>query len=182
MRQLPSEMAFFAPKDDVCQDWNLVAGKEDGKKTILEFSRLLNTGDKQDRPIVVDQETKVIVAYGSVDSVDSKHYDDKRTTGTINFSGKAYKDPLSDLKGYKSISFKNKYRITPEHAAAMAQASKIKWKQDIVYALPLGQTTYVTKYFDLRPWLNTTGDQYVHGIKAIIDATTGKYVHHYVLY
>jgi hypothetical protein len=43
----------FMPQEDNCADWNLVSGTEKNGMTIVELTRLLNTNDSQDRPILV---------------------------------------------------------------------------------------------------------------------------------
>ena len=45
-------LAKELPVEDTCADWKLVSGSEVDNVTTIEVSRLLDTGDSQDRPIV----------------------------------------------------------------------------------------------------------------------------------
>ncbi len=48
------------------------AGSDDGTYTIIEFKRLLTTGDKYDNDIV-EGKNQIIWAYGNADDIEIKH-------------------------------------------------------------------------------------------------------------
>jgi uncharacterized membrane protein len=58
-------------------------GSESGGSTIIEFKRLLSTGDSKDKNIPTTGELKILWALGSSDDFDDQH--SQRGAGTIDF-------------------------------------------------------------------------------------------------
>jgi hypothetical protein len=71
------------PTVDHCEDWELVGALEEDGNTIIEFKRLLDTKDPQDRPITPG-DTRIIAAWGGHDSFEY-HGPSNRFMATIDF-------------------------------------------------------------------------------------------------
>eukprot|EP01118_Nematostelium_gracile_P008904 TRINITY_DN2977_c0_g1_i3.p1 TRINITY_DN2977_c0_g1~~TRINITY_DN2977_c0_g1_i3.p1 ORF type:complete len:415 (-),score=79.95 TRINITY_DN2977_c0_g1_i3:3-1202(-) len=70
-------LAKVRPYTDDCQNWKLISGSEDGNTTIIEVERVLDTGDKQDRPI--KDSNRIIFAWG-IDDYLAYHNSNRRST------------------------------------------------------------------------------------------------------
>lgn len=77
----------FPVKDD-CQNWNLLNSKSEGGFLIFEATRLLNTGDPQDRVIINDSSfavapSRIIAAWGNTPTV--SYHGKNRARGAIRW-------------------------------------------------------------------------------------------------
>jgi Copper type II ascorbate-dependent monooxygenase, C-terminal domain/DOMON domain/Copper type II ascorbate-dependent monooxygenase, N-terminal domain len=84
------------PLEDVCQDWKLKKSQSQNGFLIFEASRLLDTGDKQDRPLLNDTTTKsdtgtppnrIIAAWG--DQPSYAYHGPNRARGSVRFFEKS---------------------------------------------------------------------------------------------
>jgi hypothetical protein len=77
--------ALFAHKSDTeiggTSDFEIISGKEEMGKTIIEFRIPLNSGDDKDTLLMEGSEVKVLLAYGTRDNLSQKHK--KRTSVAI---------------------------------------------------------------------------------------------------
>eukprot|EP01118_Nematostelium_gracile_P008903 TRINITY_DN2977_c0_g1_i2.p1 TRINITY_DN2977_c0_g1~~TRINITY_DN2977_c0_g1_i2.p1 ORF type:complete len:565 (-),score=115.45 TRINITY_DN2977_c0_g1_i2:3-1652(-) len=115
-------LAKVRPYTDDCQNWKLISGSEDGNTTIIEVERVLDTGDKQDRPI--KDSNRIIFAWG-IDDYLAYHNSNRRSTvvdwrrsnSTSNvFADALYIDFLntnytipSQVTTYERIVFSNRF-------------------------------------------------------------------------
>ena len=81
--------ATGAPKQDTEEggknDILASAGKASDKGMVIEFSRKLNTGDKNDQPIVLGKPTKVLLAEGDEASFTKAHKRGERWEFEVTF-------------------------------------------------------------------------------------------------
>ena len=92
------------PVLDEKNDWTILCGTKSESSLSAIISRQLSTGDSEDRPILVDKSTPVIVAWGSsTTSKISYHGPSQRTTGSITFSGNAPVFPPADADGVTTL-------------------------------------------------------------------------------
>jgi DOMON domain/Copper type II ascorbate-dependent monooxygenase, C-terminal domain/Copper type II ascorbate-dependent monooxygenase, N-terminal domain len=160
------------PLQDECQSWTLVDSTIDGGFIIFEASRLLNTGDNQDRVLSDDSDVlvpsaRVLAAWG--DSPQPSFHGDNNARSSIRFFGGA--STLNEIETF-SLAMESE---AEGNFTMMAEN----------YVIPTNRTTYKNFCFtrdDLLA-LGVDLDQDLHtiGIDALIDSRTRKYVHHFVL-
>jgi dopamine beta-monooxygenase len=160
------------PFPDDCQSWTLVDSTVEGDFIIFEATRLLDTGDTQDRVFVDDSNTlvapaRVLAAWG--DSAEPSYHGSNNARGVIRFFGNA-----SSADEYQTFA-----RVMEEEA----EGSFAVKANDFI--IPAERTTYQNFCLsrDDIIAMNVTLDQDLHtiGIKPIVDPRSKKYVHHYVL-
>ncbi|XP_021953168.2 DBH-like monooxygenase protein 1 [Folsomia candida] len=76
---------FSQPKIDAHLDWTVIQGVEEGGKTVIKFSRPINSCDDEDYPIG-DDTTRLIWAYGDTDEI-KYHTPDRRGTKSVKLIG-----------------------------------------------------------------------------------------------
>jgi len=177
--QLSGGNVMTAPKKDACNHWTLISGEENGGKTILELSRLIDTEDSQDRPILLNTVTKIIMAYGDDDAFGFQHPQSQRKASFINFSGEEFVDPLQTYKDDPSVAsfdFLIDYTIT---------TNKTKIDEFNAINHPLMEaslfdpaTTYIDRYIAIPPEMVNGGDFHIIGIEHVIIGASIDYVHH----
>lgn len=154
---------------DECQSWTLLNSVNDGGFLIFEASRLLNTGDTQDHPIVQDGDpssvpSRVITAWSDSES-DLSHGPNNRVATSLRFYGTGedgFAAEMSrDAEGFLELRA-NDYPIK---------------EQDTEYAY------FCFSYADLiiQGMPNNTSLHSI-GFQPIVDPRATKYVHHFVLY
>jgi len=178
LSQLPGTNVFTAPITDKCQDWQLINGEETNGKTILELRRLIDTGDSQDRPILLNQPTKIIMAYGA-DDEDAfvQHSRKRRKASSIQFSGESV-DSFKALKNnplIRSFDFLGKWTVTTNKTLITNQNTDdgTTWGQYVDDA-----TTYVNFMMDISSLLKD-GDISIVGVEHVINEHTAEFVHHF---
>merc|ERR1712025_473215 len=117
LSQISGTNIFTAPNIDACDDWTIIRGIEDDGKTILELRRLIDTGDSQDRPFLLDKVTKVVMAYGQdgEDSFGVQHLGTNRKAGFINLSGEDVVDAFQSMRDnpeIETLEFLNNWTMT----------------------------------------------------------------------
>lgn len=161
------------PLVDDCQDWNLNFSEKKDGFIIFEATRLLDTGDTQDRAIMNDGDdfipaTRVIAAWGNT-STPSYHGINNRVKGAIRFRGESSGE-ISDL-------FQKNLESEAE-GYFMVQAGN--------FSIPASETTYERFCISLNELIaqGVPIDEGLHiiGIEPMIDVRTSKYVHHFTLY
>jgi hypothetical protein len=78
------------PVKDACQNWNMVSSQSENGFLIFEATRLLNTGDKQDRIIMNDalftvSPSRIIAAWGDTPTV--SYHGKNRARGAVRWFG-----------------------------------------------------------------------------------------------
>jgi len=185
LRQLPGTNWFQAPLTDKCQDWTLINGEETNGTTILEVTRLIDTQDSQDRAILLNGITKIILAYGADDEDvwDTYHTGKRRLATFLDFSGVLYNNPIDVLKkrqGIEVLDFFGRFNVTTDEASIEQQGSF--YDGMFAYADVVDDVTVYFKYFiDLSPILED-GDIHIIGIEDVIKDETKRFVHHFVLH
>jgi len=186
LSQYPGGNIFQAPMTDECNDWQIMNGTEVDGKTILELSRQIDTGDSQDRPILLDKQTKIIMAYGGneEDTLNNYHTRARRKADAINFGEKTFSDPLQQLLNdpdVKYVDFLNNYTVSVDQDVIEAQDQYFRsigvGKVDSVD----GPTTYVDYRMSIMQALPTDDDVYILGIDHVINEHTMEFVHHFVM-
>jgi len=151
----------------------------------LELSRKMDTGDSQDRPILLDKDTKIIMAYGDdgEENLDTYHTPRRRKASVINFSGKPFVNMLKDLINEPNISsfdFVNNWTISANDSVIAAQGKKLDQDAKGIVDHVDDVTVYVDIRMDLKDIL-LEDDIYIFGAEPIISEHSDEYVHHFVL-
>lgn len=158
------------PLLDECSDWELVAGEEDteNKITTIEVSRMLDTGDGQDRPIInptaaqlargVPIVTRIVAAYGLTDNV-AYHESRRRATGLT----------LSQPE------------FIPEYQAKRDARPKRSGEYTVDYRISDYQIKTIRTEYVCQPYYAPTEDAYLVGVEVLLNPLTAKYVHHFGL-
>jgi Copper type II ascorbate-dependent monooxygenase, N-terminal domain/Copper type II ascorbate-dependent monooxygenase, C-terminal domain/DOMON domain len=161
------------PLVDDCQDWNLIFSQKKNGFLIVEATRLLDTGDDQDRAIKNDGDdfipaTRIIAAWGDT-STPSYHDIHNRVKGAIRFLGKT---------SVKINTFFQKKMESEAEGYFMVQA--------VNYTIPSQGTTYarfcITPKDLIAQGVPIDEELHIIGIEPIIDARTSEHVHHFTLY
>lgn len=161
---------YEGPMEDDCQSWTLQNTQTRGGFLIFEATRLLDTNDPQDRPIVNDTSllvspARVIAAWGDTPTV-SYHEPTSRVKSSIRFHGSSNTDNEHDVLQKSMEGFLD----------TRAQDYPIK---------PI-ETEYAHFCFSLSDLLKQgmPADEELHiiGIEPMIDRDTARYVHHFVVY
>ena len=146
---------YSAPLDDACQDWVLVSGSENATHTVIEASRLLETGDSQDRTIRGKEfPRRLLAAYGESDDV-SYH-------GSTRL---AFRLPDPDA-------------LTIEEVASDPSVSRHDFLAGN-YTVPEADTTYYRTCFDIPDDL---GELHLVAFAPLIRDATSRYVHHFIVF
>jgi len=152
----------------------------------LELSRKMDTGDSQDRPILIDKDTKVIMAYGDdgEDNLDTYHTPRRRKASAISFSGKPFVNKLKELiddPNILSFEFLNNWTISADANVITAQGKKLEkdGKGRINHVDDV--TVYVDLEMGLREDILKDDDIYILGVEHIISKHSDEYVHHFGL-
>lgn len=158
------------PFPDDCQSWALNNSTVDGGFVIFEASRLLDTGDSQDRVILDDSNvlvpaTRLIAAWGD--------------TGTPSFHGS--NAARSSVRFFGSTSSAEEIEAFDRAMAAEAQGNFTVQAKDFV--VPNEDTYYAYFCFSeadlLAMNVSINEDLHTIGIEPVV---TSAYVHHFVVY
>jgi dopamine beta-monooxygenase len=160
------------PYRDDCQSWTLISSTVEDGFLIFEASRLLDTGDTQDRTILDDGDelvpaTRVLAAWG--DSALPSDHGKNTARGAVRFFGNS--SVAEELEAFASIM------ANEAEGNFTIQANN--------YVIPTNRTTYAHFCVSSEDLLamNVDLDQDLHtiGFEPFIDSRTQKYVHHFVL-
>lgn len=159
------------PIPDACQSWTLKNSITDDGIIIFEATRLLDTGDSQDRAIIDDrsmlvQANRIIVAWG--DTPQSSYHGPNRARGSVRFYG--------DDQGDEWSNFRDLMNDEAEGSLLMVADN---------FPIPTRETTYMDfcfLYEDLLA-LGMPPDVELHtiGVEPIVDERTVPYIHHFVV-
>lgn len=156
-------------KTDDCQSWTLLNTTTDGGFLIFEAVRALDTGDTQDRPIVQDGNpssiaSRVIAAWSDSPSMNI-HGPNNRALTSLRFY---------DLEGDDFA------RVMSNEAEGFIDLKAVNHSikvQDTEYAY------FCFTYADLvAQGLPLGAELHTIGMEPLIDASSRKHVHHFVLY
>jgi len=157
------------PFPDDCQSWTLLNTTVEGGFVIFEATRLLDTGDSQDRPILDDSNvlvpaTRVIAAWG--DTVTPSFHGGNTARSSLRFFGSA--DSSEEIEAFQ--------RIMQDEAEGNFTVRANN------FAVPSEETVY--QYFcfseaDLLA-MNVPLDQDLHTI-GVAPIVTSEYVHHFIV-
>ena len=169
------------PIEDDCNNWVLLNSWSDGGFLIFEATRLLDTGDTQDRAIVNDGSLevanhRVIAAWGDTPSV--SYHGPNRARGSIRF----YTIRTASVAAASDS-------ITEQEMFAEAMANEAEGSfvvQADNYRVPARETQY-SDFCLTQTGLENAGvpidsDLHLIGVEPIIDPAAAAYVHHFVLY
>uniref|UniRef100_A0A7S1YDW0 DOMON domain-containing protein n=1 Tax=Sexangularia sp. CB-2014 TaxID=1486929 RepID=A0A7S1YDW0_9EUKA len=104
---------FVLPSVDNCADWSVVTATIDDDEVYVEATRLLDTGDSQDRVIRLGEPERVLYAWGSSTEV-QYHGSSNRGLDMIDFGG-SWVDRIAQLRDdptVVAIELRNEYTIT----------------------------------------------------------------------
>ncbi|XP_035701345.1 DBH-like monooxygenase protein 2 homolog [Folsomia candida] len=150
---------FTQPKIDTHSDWKLIQGVEQDGKTVIKFSRLINSCDEEDYPIG-DDTTRLIWAYGDTDEI-KYHTPNRRGTKSVKLIGAP--TPELDLNGH------------PKHFILRLQ----KFEMVLDMEVPPMETTYWCGYFKGPTLLSK---HHVVAFDALIEGLTSiTHTHHFIL-
>lgn len=161
------------PTPDACQSWSLVNSivSDDGF-LIFEASRLLNTGDAQDRALVDDSSllvpaNRIIAAWGDTSSY--SHHGPNRARGSIRFFGVGNGDEWAAFATTMETEAEGSFEIRGND-----------------FEIPAQQTKYKDFCF-LKADLANMGvpiDESLHaiGIEPMVDERSAAFVHHFIVY
>lgn len=161
------------PSPDQCQSWTLLNSTVKTNFIVFEATRLLDTGDSQDRIFIDDSgtlipPTRVLAAWG--DSSEPSYHGNNTARGSIRFFGNT--SSADELGAFA--------------ATMQAEAEGTFTIQANNFTIPANETTYQDFCFSQQDILamNVPIDQDLHviGIEPIVDPRAVPYVHHYLLY
>ena len=162
------------PIKDECQSWTLtnsITSGDDGF-IIFEASRLLDTGDSQDRPIINDASTlvppaRVIAAWGD-NPTPTYHGIENRARSSLRFFGP---------EAGKEADFFSQAMETEAEASFTMTATD--------FAIPRNETVYQDFCFSAQDLIaeGVPLEKALHtiGIEPLVDSRSRKYVHHFTL-
>jgi dopamine beta-monooxygenase len=160
------------PYRDDCQSWTLIDSTVQDGFIIFEASRLLDTGDTQDRVMLDDADeliaaTRVLTAWGNTASPSSHGKDTAR--GAVRFFGNS--SAAEEVEAFVSLMSNE------------AEGNFTILAKDFV--IPTNRTTYAhfcLSVEDLQAMgVDLNQDLHTVGFEPLIDPRTKKHVHHYVL-
>jgi dopamine beta-monooxygenase len=161
------------PNRDECQSWTLINSTVGGGFIIFEASRLLDTGDTQDRIILDDGDelvpaTRVLTAWG--ESTTPSYHGKDNARGAVRFFGNS--SVAEELEAFTSTM------ANEAEGNFTIRANN--------YVIPTNRTTYAHFCLSAEELLalgvDLEQDLHTIGFEPIIDPRTKKYVHHFVLY
>lgn len=165
------QLAF--PLADECQSWTLINSINDGGFIIFEATRLLDTQDTQDRPIIDDTSTiilptRVIAAWGD-DVNPGYHGTNNRVRGSIRFYGPAAGEELAFFEQQMADEAEGSFELRATD-----------------YEIPAVETTYASFCFTESELIamGVPTDTPLHsiGVEPFVDADAIRYVHHFILF
>lgn len=170
---------YAMPLVDDCPDWNLINSTitDDGEWMIVEVSRLLDTNDAQDWPIVNDKElwsapTKLIAAWGDATSAVTYHGQSKARGSVRLFAEEFYLSESGALVGLLEEQSDGLYFEVREND----------------HPIPKMKTEYhdVCKTFEelnIETSSGTLGEGItIIGVIPLLSQETRKHVHHFTVY
>lgn len=143
--------AYSTPHLDTCQDWSLVSAFENETHTTIEVTRARDTGDLQDRVVGASMPNRLVAAFGFTDTFGYHGTTNRRA---FRLAGSTF-DELEAMVGVE------RYDFTFSN-----------------YVIPTQETTYEEQCFDVPEEI---GVVHLVGLAPLIQASTAKYVHHFVL-
>jgi dopamine beta-monooxygenase len=161
------------PFRDERQSWTLVNSTKQNGFTIFEASRRLDTGDTQDRVLVDDSDiivapTRVLAAWG--DTATPSYHAKNNARGVVRFFGTS-----SITEEEQAFSF------------AMAREAEgnftVRATKYIIRAAPTTYAVFCVSRDDLlAQGVNLNQDLHTIGIEPIINPSTQRFVHHFVVF
>lgn len=150
------------PVLDDCADWSVVSGGEQDGCTFVHARRLLDTGDSFDRPILLNESTRVLWAWGQAqDGTAMNYHGVHRGTNSIVFGAAGSQDSKKlDGCGDNEDCFEYDVEITD-------------------YEIPAQETTYMCEGFEI-PTENWESDYHAVAFYPLVD--NAKYVHHLLVH
>ena len=160
------------PLVDACQSWTLRNAQVDNGFLIFEASRLLNTGDTQDKPLFDDSSilipaNRIIAAWG--DQPSYAYHGPNRARGSIRFFGNAVGDASEIFQNVMDTEAEGSFELRAND-----------------FLIPTRATEYKSFCF-LESDLIEGGmpeDISLHsiGIEPIVDERSALHVHHFLIY
>lgn len=96
---------YVTPLMDDSQDWQVLGGSREGGVTMFAAKRKLNTGDSQDREIVLTQAVPIVIATGAVSTGRWSYHSNNRQALFMDFRNANPPDPLLALKADPDVFF-----------------------------------------------------------------------------
>ena len=161
------------PITDICQNWELVGSQTEGGFIIFEATRLLDTGDTQDRHIINDSTLdvaaqNVIAAWGD-DTTVTYHGPGSRVRNAIRFYSNSSLDELT--------MFERQVRLEAEGSFSLQALNHSIKAQDTEY----GQFCFTSANLTSMGVPIDT-DLHTIGVLPFIDPGSKKYVHHFLVF
>jgi hypothetical protein len=162
---------LVTPFPDDCQSWTLHDSFADGGFIIFQASRLLDTGDTQDRSIINDSSalvppTRVIAAWGD-SSVPSYHGDNKART-TLRFFGADSGEEIALFENIMQDEAEGSFVIRANN-----------------YSIPAIETMYKNFCFSAQDLADmgvpVNSSLHTIGVEPLVDPRARQYVHHFVV-
>jgi Copper type II ascorbate-dependent monooxygenase, N-terminal domain/DOMON domain/Copper type II ascorbate-dependent monooxygenase, C-terminal domain len=160
------------PFRDECQSWKLIESTVKDEFIIFEASRLLDTGDTQDRVISDDPNdllpaTRVLAAWG--DSTAVSYHGDSNARGVIHFQGNSSaSDELESFQTTMENEAEGSFDIRATN-----------------FTIPTDRTTYVDFCLSrddiLAMNVNLDQDLHIIGFEPIVNPRNKAHVHHFGL-
>lgn len=162
-----------AVMDDVCNDWTLIEAHLAENFVIFEATRVLDTGDPQDRIIFPDADTliashRIIAAWGNDESV--SYHKENKARGAIRWFGEGAVEALTFEQTMRAVS------IGSFEVRAVDHPVKTIDTEYAEFCLGRGQILAQTG-LDGSPDSLT-----IVGMEPIIDPSTSQFVHHFTVY
>jgi len=160
------------PLVDDCQDWNLTQSFTDDGFLIFEASRAIDTGDKQDHPLIFDApessvQSRIVAAWGDTPEI-STHGAANRARGQLRW----FQSSLAEVSSFQDVMREQADGFF-EHRAGD-------------YALSTEETQYVGFCIG-RDVLIAQGvpmesdPLYLIGFEPIVDPRSAEFVHHFIV-
>eukprot|EP00429_Kryptoperidinium_foliaceum_P006414 CAMPEP_0176006552 /NCGR_PEP_ID=MMETSP0120_2-20121206/2780_1 /TAXON_ID=160619 /ORGANISM="Kryptoperidinium foliaceum, Strain CCMP 1326" /LENGTH=595 /DNA_ID=CAMNT_0017339293 /DNA_START=320 /DNA_END=2107 /DNA_ORIENTATION=- len=165
--------------DDCPSDWDLVSSiiDEEGGFMMIEFKRLLDTGDPQDKKIVDDSATlipphRVIAAWG--DETEVSYHGMNRARGAIRFYGTG-DDKATFDKAMAEQAEGSFIAASFEHEIAADETEYFRtcFSRDDLIAQGVPDTTDLLHIVGFEPLIQEGNDAYVHHFIIFAGSTSG---------
>ncbi|KAI2513742.1 copper type II ascorbate-dependent monooxygenase [Fragilaria crotonensis] len=163
---------LVTPIPDDCQSWTLVNSVSQDGFIIFEASRLLDTGDTQDKPFTDDSNelvaaSRVIAAWGDT-SAPTYHGFTNRAKGSIRFMGAISVTEMELFQKSVTLEAEGNFTI----AADNHEIAAVETKYDF-FCFSGANLTAMGVPID--------EDLHVIGIEPVVDPSSSRYVHHFVV-
>jgi hypothetical protein len=162
-----------AVMDDVCNDWTLVEAHLADNFVIFEATRVLDTGDAQDRIIFPDADTliashRIIAAWGNDETV--SYHKENKARGAIRWFGKGAAEALTFEQTMREVSIGSFEVRAVDHPIQTI---------DTEYAEFCVSRSQILAQTGLDGSLDSLT---LVGMEPIIDPSTSQFVHHFTVF